>query len=92
VLQRIEHDRAIFAAMLGGPDRTTLFLLAAEWRGIERVTEAVAARTGQVLCWSAGRRFPALGGRDAGPAAHHPTADADTTLRGCAMGYDRVAT
>jgi hypothetical protein len=35
VLQRIEHDRAIFATMLGGPDRTTLFLLAAEWRGIE---------------------------------------------------------
>ncbi|MFL5665269.1 MAG: SMP-30/gluconolactonase/LRE family protein [Ktedonobacteraceae bacterium] len=49
VLQRIEHDRAIFATMLGGPDRTTLFLLAAEWRGIEQVNEAVAARTGQVL-------------------------------------------
>jgi sugar lactone lactonase YvrE len=49
VLDRIEHDRAIFAAMLGGPDRTTLFLLAAEWRGIEGVDEAVAARTGQVL-------------------------------------------
>ena len=49
VLQRIEHDRAIFAAILGGPDRTTLFLLAAEWRGIEQVNEAVAARTGQVL-------------------------------------------
>jgi sugar lactone lactonase YvrE len=49
VLQRIEHDRAIFAVMLGGPDRKTLFLLAAEWRGIERVNEAVAARTGQVL-------------------------------------------
>jgi sugar lactone lactonase YvrE len=49
VLQRIEYDRAIFATMLGGPDRTTLFLLAAEWRGIEHVDEAVAARTGQVL-------------------------------------------
>ncbi len=49
VLQRIEHDRAIFAAMLGGPDRQTLFLLAAQWRGIEQVNEAVAARTGQVL-------------------------------------------
>jgi sugar lactone lactonase YvrE len=49
VLQRIEHDRAIFATMLGGPDRTTLFLLAAEWRGIGQVNEAVAARTGQVL-------------------------------------------
>lgn len=49
VLERIEHDRAIFAAMLGDPDRTTLFLLAAEWRGIEQVYEAIAARTGQVL-------------------------------------------
>ncbi len=49
VLQRIEHDRAIFAVMLGGPDRKTLFLLAAAWRGIEQVNEALAARTGQVL-------------------------------------------
>jgi sugar lactone lactonase YvrE len=49
VLQRIEHDRPIFAVMLGGSDRKTLFLLVAEWRGIERVNEAVAARTGQVL-------------------------------------------
>jgi sugar lactone lactonase YvrE len=49
VRERIEHDRAIFAAMLGGPDRKTLFLLAAEWRGIEQVNEVVAARTGQVL-------------------------------------------
>jgi len=49
VRERIEHDRAIFAAMLGGPDRQTLFLLAAQWRGIEQVNEAVAARTGQVL-------------------------------------------
>jgi sugar lactone lactonase YvrE len=49
VLHRIEHDRAIFATTLGGPDRTTLFMLAAEWRGIEHVDEAVDARTGQVL-------------------------------------------
>ncbi|MFN8575143.1 MAG: SMP-30/gluconolactonase/LRE family protein [Gemmatimonadaceae bacterium] len=48
-LQRIEHDRTIFATMLGGPDGTTLFLAAAEWRGIEHVDEAVAAHTGQVL-------------------------------------------
>jgi sugar lactone lactonase YvrE len=49
VLDRVEHDRSIFAAMLGGPAGTTLFLLAARWRGIEHVEEAVAARTGQVL-------------------------------------------
>jgi sugar lactone lactonase YvrE len=54
VLQRIEHnDREIFACMLGGPERTTLFLLANEWRGIAQVNEAVAARTGQVLITTA---------------------------------------
>jgi sugar lactone lactonase YvrE len=45
----IETDRACFACMLGGPDRLTLFLLTNEWRGIEHVDEALAARTGQVL-------------------------------------------
>ena len=30
VCRRIEHDRPIFAAMLGGPDRLSLFMLAAE--------------------------------------------------------------
>ena len=49
VLQRIEHDRPIFAAMLGGPDRRSLFMLAAEWRGTDGVESALAARTGQVL-------------------------------------------
>jgi sugar lactone lactonase YvrE len=49
VLERIEDDRTIFVAMLWGSDRTTLFLLAAEWRGIEHVDEATAPRTGQVL-------------------------------------------
>jgi sugar lactone lactonase YvrE len=49
VLQQNEYDRAIIALMLGGPDRTTLFLLVADWRGDEQVKEAVAARTGKVL-------------------------------------------
>jgi sugar lactone lactonase YvrE len=49
VLQRIEHDRAIFAAMLGGPDRRSLFMAAAEWQGTDGVQSALAARTGQVL-------------------------------------------
>jgi hypothetical protein len=39
--------------MLGGPEPTTLFLLAAEWRGLKHVNEAVAARTGQVLVMQA---------------------------------------
>jgi sugar lactone lactonase YvrE len=49
VLNRIEHDRAIFACALGGPDRRTLFMLAADWRGITEVDAAIADRTGQVL-------------------------------------------
>ena len=49
VLDRIELDRAGFACMLGGPDRRTLFMLAADWRGIEKVDQAIADRTGQVL-------------------------------------------
>lgn len=49
VLERIDYDRTIFAVTLGGPDGTTLFLLAAEWRGIEHVDDALAARSGQVL-------------------------------------------
>jgi hypothetical protein len=35
--------------MLRGPDRRTLFMLAADWRGPESVDDVVAARTGQVL-------------------------------------------
>jgi sugar lactone lactonase YvrE len=49
VLSRVEHDRPIFGCALGGPDRTMLFLLAADWRGTDQVAEVVAARTGQVL-------------------------------------------
>jgi sugar lactone lactonase YvrE len=49
VLDTIELDRSPFACMLGGPDGRTLFILAAEWRGIENVDDAIAARTGQVL-------------------------------------------
>jgi sugar lactone lactonase YvrE len=49
VLERIQLDRFCFASMLGGPDRRTLFMLAADWRGPENVDDVVAARTGQVL-------------------------------------------
>ena len=35
--------------MLGGPERRTLFMMTAEWRGTEGIEEAVEARTGQVL-------------------------------------------
>jgi sugar lactone lactonase YvrE len=47
VLQTIELDRGCFACMLGGPDGTTLFMVAQEWRGTEQMQDG--ARTGQVL-------------------------------------------
>lgn len=49
VLETIELDRSCFATMLGGPDRRTLFMLTAEWRGTEGVEATIQARTGQVL-------------------------------------------
>lgn len=49
ILERIELDRPCFAAMLGGPDRRSLFMLTAEWQGSEGVEAVVQARRGQVL-------------------------------------------
>jgi sugar lactone lactonase YvrE len=47
VLQTIEVDRGCFACMLGGADGTTLFVLAAEWRGPAKMFDG--SRSGQVL-------------------------------------------
>jgi|SRR5215210_6247914 len=47
VLQTIELDRGCFACMLGGADRRTLFMMAAEWRGPESLADG--ARMGQIL-------------------------------------------
>ncbi|TSE12266.1 SMP-30/gluconolactonase/LRE family protein [Mesorhizobium intechi] len=47
VLQTVTADRGCFACMLGGADRQTLFIVAAEWRGFEHMVSD--ARTGQVL-------------------------------------------
>jgi len=49
VLQTVNADRGCFACMLGGPHRKTLFIVATEWRGMEKVVEVAQARTGQVL-------------------------------------------
>ncbi len=49
ITHRVELDRACFSCALGGRDGRTLFLLAADWRGPDRVDEALVARTGQVL-------------------------------------------
>jgi len=42
-------DRGCFACMLGGMEKKTLFIIAAEWRGMNKITEVAQARTGQVL-------------------------------------------
>jgi len=47
-LRRIELDRGGFACVLGGPDRTTLYIAAAQWQGMTQA-EMVAPGTGQVL-------------------------------------------
>ena len=49
VLQSVELDRGCFACMLGGTSKRTLFLIAAEFRGMEKMSEVARERTGQVL-------------------------------------------
>ncbi|HEX4212771.1 MAG TPA: SMP-30/gluconolactonase/LRE family protein [Candidatus Dormibacteraeota bacterium] len=56
VLERVQlgENRAPFALMLGGPDRRTLFILTAEWRASDSVTENIGRlmtgpRTGEIL-------------------------------------------
>jgi sugar lactone lactonase YvrE len=48
VLQTVELDRGGFACALGGPGRTTLFIVAAEWRGMTE-PQLVTPGSGQVL-------------------------------------------
>ncbi len=48
VLQTIELDRGGFACVLGGPARTTLFIVAAQWQAMTG-PELVAPGSGQVL-------------------------------------------
>jgi sugar lactone lactonase YvrE len=49
VLETVELDRGGFSCALGGPDRRTLFALAAEFHGFETMSADISARTGQVL-------------------------------------------
>ena len=49
VLQTVNADRGCFACMLGGPERRTLFIVATEWRGMEKAAEVALERTGQLL-------------------------------------------
>ncbi len=52
VLQTVQLDRGCFACMLGGADRRTLFMLAAEWGGTARMADG--PRTGQILTLQTG--------------------------------------
>ena len=47
VLQTIYLDRGCFSCALGGTNRTTLFMVATQWRGTEGMTGT--SRTGQLL-------------------------------------------
>jgi sugar lactone lactonase YvrE len=47
VLQTIHLDRGCFSCALGGTDRTTLFMVATQWRGTEGMTDK--SRTSQLL-------------------------------------------
>src|SRR5438874_3085802 len=49
VLQTIGLDRGCFACMLGGKNRKMLFMITAEWRGMEKIPEVARARTGELL-------------------------------------------
>jgi sugar lactone lactonase YvrE len=51
VLATITLDRGCFACALGGPDGTTLFMVATEWKGSAGLGEQ--ARTGQILSTTA---------------------------------------
>lgn len=47
VLQTVDLDRGCFACMLGGKDGKTLYIMAAEWPGMDKMVGA--PRTGQVV-------------------------------------------
>jgi sugar lactone lactonase YvrE len=49
VLQTVIAERGCFACMLGGQDRRTLFIVATEWRGMEKAGEVALERTGLLL-------------------------------------------
>ena len=55
VLQTLQLDRGCFSCALGGRDRTTLFMVATQWHGTERMADK--SRTGQLLT----TRAPAAG-------------------------------
>jgi len=49
ILRTIHLDRGCFSCALGGADKKALFIVANEWRGMDKVAEIAAARTGMVV-------------------------------------------
>ncbi len=49
VLDTVRVDRGCFACMLGGADGRTLFIAAAQWRGMDALMEHGPGSTGQLL-------------------------------------------
>jgi sugar lactone lactonase YvrE len=60
VLDEVHADRGCFACMLGGEDGRTLFIAAAEWRGMEALMKEGPGTTGQLLA-AAGQPSPHAG-------------------------------
>lgn len=60
VLDTVSADRGCFACMLGGEDGRTLFVGAAQWRGMEVAMADGPGQTGQLLV-APGREFPHAG-------------------------------
>jgi len=48
-MQTVSLDRGCFTCILGGPSKKTLFMIATEWRGMDKIPEVAQTRTGQVL-------------------------------------------
>jgi sugar lactone lactonase YvrE len=48
IVERIPVEKDLFATMLGGPDGRTLFLMLADWAGVENAEAQIAKRTGEV--------------------------------------------
>ncbi|PXY27288.1 SMP-30/gluconolactonase/LRE family protein [Prauserella muralis] len=49
VLEQFELDAPCFACMLGGDDGRTLFLMLADWQGVEGMDTLFSSRTGRVV-------------------------------------------
>jgi sugar lactone lactonase YvrE len=53
ILDQLSLDGACFACMLGGPDGRTLFMMVADWQGVEKMGEMFQQHTGRVLTTTA---------------------------------------